>query len=146
MTTIDGKRLPLVLERSGSMALDVKLLWQRRFEQPVLTQFERMVVAKSLANCRERVQHLFIDVSHIQPQTFPLHSLLGVGLSCPMLEDLEYQTSHFLKIKCHLSFSAPRMKHLDLQRQGARKWLRLPFPLADAFVFEKVFYCGSIPA
>ncbi|EXJ60103.1 hypothetical protein A1O7_04255 [Cladophialophora yegresii CBS 114405] len=122
MTPEDGHRLQLLLERSGPIALDVNLLWQYRFQDPMLTSPERVMASTSLAGCRDRLQRLFINVNRNQP--YDLSPLLAAGLSFPVLEDLEIQSSYSRPQAFQLSLLAPQLRRLRLYEISAMDWSR----------------------
>ncbi|ETI25068.1 hypothetical protein G647_04438 [Cladophialophora carrionii CBS 160.54] len=123
MTPQDGHRLPLLLERSGSAALDVELLWQHRYQEPMLTSSERVLASTSLGGCRDRLQRLFVDVNRMETQQ--LSPLLAAGLSFPVLENLEIQSSYNRPQALRLSFLAPQLRRLRLYQMDAVNWGQL---------------------
>jgi hypothetical protein len=123
MTPLDGIRLPLLLERSGSAALDVQLLWQYRFQEPMPTSRECRVAAMRLAGSRARLHSLIIDIS--RADTEALSPLLADGLIFPVLEKLEIRSFQTRPEAFQLSFLAPRLRRLELYEIDSMDWGRL---------------------
>ncbi|KIW69327.1 hypothetical protein PV04_05209 [Phialophora macrospora] len=120
MTPLDGIRLPLLLERSGSAALDVQLLWQYRFREPMPTSYERRVAAMRLVDSRARLHRLFIDVNRVETQA--LSPLLTDGLLFPVLKELEIRSLQARPQAFQLSFFAPQLGRLELYEVDSMDW------------------------
>ncbi len=124
MTPLDGNRLPLVLERGGSSVLDIKLLWQYRYKEPMLSADKRTLAALRLRDCRERIQSLFIDIRRSdQPRS--LSALLASELEFPVLESLEIRKDVDPNKRLQLRLSAPCLKRLVLSRIDVVRWRKL---------------------
>ncbi|KAJ9611584.1 hypothetical protein H2200_004768 [Cladophialophora chaetospira] len=138
MTPLDGQRLPLILERSGSAALDVELLWVYRHKEPMLTPEERKLAATQLAGCLKWLRRLFIDIGRAEPKVSS--ALMAKGLSFPNLEDLEVQSSLSRTQKFDLSLSAPQLQRLVLYEMGKVDWQSL---LAKSLTHLSLIQCWN---
>ena len=114
-------------------------VFQHGHQEQVLNVSARVGIATTLARCHKRLRSLFIDISHMGKQAPVLTPLLGVGLSFPILEDLEIRNSEYYDKECDLSFSAPRLNSLKLRRQGAVAWEPLIVPSLTHLFLKKCF-------
>jgi hypothetical protein len=127
-------RLSIMTERSGSVPLDVQLLWYYRYKEVLLSTPERKGVAIALAACRHRIRSLIIDNSREKPHG--LSPLLCAGLTFPMLEHFEFQGAEYEREKLSLSIHASTLKVLKLSWIGATVWSQLFGPCLQQLYLE----------